>query len=104
MDDLLTRRGFLAASASTVAALGVAGRAVARIDRAAAPSGPVYGLVEAPGIGPATAHRPSRGRVTLLDGRVLEATHVASRGIGAGKSVFLAHEAGGAWSILYAEY
>jgi hypothetical protein len=103
MDHLLTRRGFLAASASTVAALAVAGRAAEHVERVAAPTGPVYGRVESPGIGPGTADRPSRGRVVLLDGRVLEATHVASRGIGAGRSVFLAPDAGEAWSVLYAE-
>ena len=99
MIDNMTRRTFFAASASTIAAL--AGTSVAHSPTA--PSGPVYGRTGPRGIAPGTASRPSRGEVALLDGRVIEALHVTSRGIGARKSVFLVPEAGGAWSVLYAE-
>ena len=100
----VTRRAFLASSASAVAALAVAaGPSVARVAPRPQPSGPVYGRTGSRGFAPGTASSPSRGEVILLDGRVIEASHVTSRGIGAGKSVFLVPDGDEGWSILYAE-
>jgi hypothetical protein len=103
MTAFVNRRAFLASSASAIAVLAVAGHAASRVDPRPAPSGPVYGRIGPRGIGPGTTSAPSRGEVILLDGRVLEATHVASRGIRAGKSVLLAPDGDEGWSILYAE-
>ncbi len=98
----LTRRAFLSASAIALAALG-AGPRVARPAPRPEPSGPIYGRTGSMGFAPGTASVPSRGEVILLDGRVLEASLVSSRGIGARKSVFLVPEGDAGWSILYAE-
>jgi hypothetical protein len=104
MSTDVTRRAFLVASAGAAATLAAAARpAAARDDPRPAPAGPVYGRTGPQGIRPGTAVAPSRGVVTLLDGRVLEATHVTGRGIGAGKSLLLAPDGEGKWSVLYAE-
>ena len=100
----VTRRAFLAGSATAVAALAIAGNpATARVPLVPEPPGPVYGRTGSKGIAPGTTSAPSKGDVILLDGRVLKVSHVTSPGIGAGKSVFLAPKGGGRWSILYAE-
>ena len=96
----LTRRAFVATCSGAIAALALDGRGLAH----PAPTGPVYGRTGRGGIGPGTPSNPSRGEVILLDGRVIEATHVNRGSIPAGGSVWLAPEADGSWSILYAEF
>ena len=59
----------------------------------------------------ASAERASRGKawasswgdVVLLDGSVLKAANVSDQFVGAGKSVLIASDQRGGWSILYAE-
>ena len=102
MNAPATRRAFLASSASAVAAV-AAGPSAARVAPRPQLSGPVYGRTGSRGFAPGAASSPSRGEVIILDGRVLEASHVTSRGIGAGKSVFLVPDGDEGWSILYAE-
>ena len=86
----VTRRAFLAASAGSVAALAAARPVPVRADSCPAPPGPVYGRTGVRGIPPGTARAPARGEVVLLDGRVLEVSHVNGLRIGAGRSVWLA--------------
>ncbi len=99
----VTRRAFLASSASAFAALAVAGPSAARVLPQTEPSGPFYARVGARGFAPGSAADPSRGEVVLLDGRMLTASHVASRPIRAGQSVFVVPDEHAGWSILYAE-
>jgi hypothetical protein len=104
LPDTITRRTFLATSATAVAALAVAARPEAgHADTPLASVGAVYGMARRHGIPAGTTSAPSRGEVILLDGRVLEATHVTSQGVRAGRSVLLSPEGDGRWSILYAE-
>ncbi len=103
MITAVTRRAFLAATTGSIAVLAAGTSGAAGTDSPAVPSGPVYGRVGRRGLSPGTASAPSRGDVILLDGRVLEASHVTGRGIRPGASVLLAPGAGGGWSILYAE-
>jgi hypothetical protein len=101
----MTRRDFLTTSAGAVATLAVAaGLGVALADSRPMPTGVVYGRLGRQGIRPGTASAPSRGKVILLDGSVLEASYVTRQGIGAGKSVLLSPDESGGWSILYAEF
>jgi hypothetical protein len=105
MPTAVTRRAFLAMSAGAVATLAVADcPGAVPADARSAPAGVVYGRAGRRGISPGTASAPSRGEVILLDGRVLEASHGTSRGIGAGRSVLLSPDENGGWSILYAEF
>jgi hypothetical protein len=103
MITAVTRRTFLVASAGAIAVFAAGTSGAACTDPRPVPSGPVYGRVGRRGLSPGTASAPSRGDVILLDGRVLEASHVTGRGIRPGASVLLAPDAGGGWSILYAE-
>jgi hypothetical protein len=101
----MTRRDFLTTSAGAVAALAVVGRpGVVQADLHPMPTGVVYGRSGRRGIPPGIASAPSRGDVILLDGRVLEVSHVTSQAIGAGKSVLLSPDGNTGWSILYAEF
>lgn len=104
MSTAVTRRAFLATSTGAVTTAALAARLEAiQEDSRPAPDGVVYGRVGRRGISPGTASHRSRGEVVLLDGRVLEVTHVTSQGIAAGKSVLLSPDGSGGWSILYAE-
>jgi hypothetical protein len=100
----VTRRTFIAASAGAFAALAAGTPRAADLDARPAPTGPVYGRAGGRGIPPGTASAPSRGEVVLLDGRVLEVSHVTGRGIRPGGSVWLAPDGDEGWSILYAEF
>jgi hypothetical protein len=104
MSTSTTRRDFLASSAGAVAMLTFAAvPEIARADSRPEPTGTVYGRVGGKGLPPGTVSVPSRGEVVLIDGRVLEAAHVTSRGIAAGRSVLLSQDESGSWSVLYAE-
>lgn len=101
----ITRRDFLASSAGSLAAVAVAARpGLARDETSPLPAGPVYGRVGKRGIPPGTAEAPSRGDVILLDGRVLVASHETRQGIRPGRSVLLAPDGPGRWTILYAQF
>ncbi len=103
MTNPITRRRFLGTSAAAAASIAVVSRTDARPETSPAPSGPIYGLINSRGIKPGTASAPSRGGAVLLDGRMVEISHVARRGIAPGKSVLLSPEPGSGFSILYAE-
>jgi hypothetical protein len=102
--NTLTRRSFLEASAgifATVASATVAGAA-----RAKGPlitSGAIYGRVGQSGISAGTAAAPSTGDVMLLDGTMLKANHGSGQPISPGKSVVLAADENGGWSVIYAQ-
>ena len=99
---MVTRRTFLVASAAIVAA--PAGSAVPRSMQAKATCyGAVYGRVGAAGILSGTSFAPSRGEVILLDGTLLQASHVSSD-IHPNRSVLLSANPNGEWSVLYAEF
>lgn len=98
MNVPMSRRDFL----GSVAVAAVA-PAIVRAQPRPEPAGPVYGRTGPRGIAPGTASRPSRGPVTLLDGRTLDAGHVTAWRIAPGKGVLLAPDGDGGWSILYAE-
>lgn len=101
----LTRRSFLGTSTGIVAIL--AGAAVPGAERAnpsPEPAGVVYGRAGERGIPAGADIGRSRGEVILLDGRVLEASHVAGRPILPGRGVLLSPDGSGGWSVLYAEY
>ncbi len=102
MNVSITRRVFLASSAGAIAALAIVPAAALADDRPE-PRGPVYGRTGPGGISPGSSDGPSRGPVTLLDGRTIEASHVTGWRIGAAKGVFLGPNPKGGWSILYAE-
>ncbi len=101
MSAPLTRRAFLAASAATAAASCLAPSLAS--DRGPEPLGPVAGRTGPRGIAAGSAGRPSLGAVTLLDGRVMEVSHRTAWRIRPGKSVLIAPEPDGTWSVLYAE-
>ncbi len=105
MPPIVNRRKFLATTSGAVAAFAAfsSGAASARVDRTPMPTGPVAGRTDERGIAPGTARDPSRGQVVLLDGRVIDVTHPGGIGIAPGRSVLIAPEADGSWSILYAE-
>ena len=99
---MFTRRTFLIASTGIVAAH--ASTAVCIPTQAKAPCyGAVYGRVGSAGIPSGTSFAPSQGEVTLLDGTLLQASHVSS-GIRPNRSVLLSADPPGEWSILYAEF
>jgi hypothetical protein len=93
----VTRRAFIAASTGLIAAFTID---CVREEPGLPPPGTVYGRVKG-GLSSGSPDNPSRGFVTLLDGRTLEATHSGNR-IRPGKSVLLSHD-GNEWSVLYAE-
>ena len=71
-----TRRRFLAAT-GTVTALVARWSSPPAPAGAPEPTGPVYARAGRRGLAPGTRHRPARGKVTLLDGRVLTVSHGA---------------------------
>ncbi len=101
----VTRRSFLETSAGIVAALAATGFAgKAQPNSGPKTAGVVYGRVGSRGIAAGTASTPTLGEVILLDGTKVEAAHDCGRHIVAGKSVLLAADASGRWSVLYAEF
>ena len=97
-----TRRAFLASSAIAIAAASLRASAAPATSHPE-PLGPVAGRTGPLGLAPGTSTGPSRGVVTLLDGRTLVASHSTRWPIGPGKSVLIAPEPDGTWSVLYAE-
>jgi hypothetical protein len=100
-----TRRWFLETTAGIVAALAATGFAGnAQPNSGPKTAGVVYGRVGSRGIAAGTASTPTLGEVILLDGTKVEAAHDCGRHIVTGKSVLLASDASGRWSVLYAEF
>lgn len=101
----VTRRSFLVTSAGAAAAVAVVAVPVAaRADSRPVPIGVVSGRAGRRGLAAGTNSKPSRGEVILLDGRVLEASHVHRHDILPGRSVVLSSGESGGWTVLYAEY
>ncbi len=100
--NVVTRRSFLSASAGVAATLLVSDIAQGSPAHRAA-TGLVYGRVGAGGVPAGSDARPSRGTVMLLDGTTIPLSHAGSRPILPGKSVLLAPDTDGNWSVLYAE-
>lgn len=103
MSAHVTRRAFLATSAGAIAAAATLRAASAPATSPPGPLGPVAGRTGACGLAPGSPSDPSRGAVTLLDGRTLVASHSTRWPIGPGKAVLIAPEPDGTWSVLYAE-
>lgn len=104
MNELVTRRLFLASSAGAiVAASALRAPASPPEPRTPDPLGPVPARTGPLGLRPGTPSRPSQGTVILLDGRTLEASHSTRWRIGPDKALLLAPEPDGTWSVLYAE-
>jgi len=100
----LTRRAFLASSAGALAVVPVlTALAADRPPHRAEPHGPVPARTGPEGLAPGSPTDPSRGEVVLLDGRTLVTTHTTHWRIGPGRSVLIAPEPDGTWSLLYAE-
>jgi hypothetical protein len=102
--NAVTRRSFLETSAGLLATFTAAGmHSAAHAKSPLKTAGAVYGRVGKRGISAGTSAAPSLGEVILLDGTVVKATHGSGQHIIAGKSVLLAADASGGWSVVYAE-
>jgi hypothetical protein len=99
---MVTRRNFLIASAAIAAAHAGAAGSLSGQGKAT-PSGTVYGRVGSAGIPACTSFAPSLAEVILLDGTSLQASHVSSH-LRPNRSVLLAPDSHGGWSVLYAEF
>jgi hypothetical protein len=105
ISDTITRRTFLATSSAMAASLVIAGgSAFAKSAAHPMASGVRSGRVGPRGIPAGTALASSVGEIVLEDGSVVEASLTTSPGLHAGRSVLLAPDEQGGWSILYAEF
>jgi hypothetical protein len=102
MNAPVTRRSFVAMAAGVVTTLG-AGALPNTLPATSLSAGTIYGRAGRRGIASGTLSAPSQGKIVLLDGATVEATHVSQK-ILPGKSVLLSPDGQGKWSVLYAEF
>jgi hypothetical protein len=102
MEIAMTRRAFLVATSSALAAASL-NPTTEQGGSQPLPSGPVYGRVGGRGLDPGAVDRPALGEVATLDGRALVVRYASGQRLAPGKSVWLAPEADGVFSVLYAE-